>query len=69
MPKTPFLGAIPELMYFGNDSKQEIRTQNLHLYLKGSGGWNDELLFRDYLRLNKELASAYIESKIINFFE
>jgi GrpB-like predicted nucleotidyltransferase (UPF0157 family) len=54
---------IPERMFFGKEIQPEIRTHNLNLALIGSKFWNDELLFRDYLRLNKQLATEYIQVK------
>lgn len=57
------LDTIPERMFFGKEIQPEIRTHHLNLVLKGSGFWNNQLLFRDYLRTNEKLAAEYVKLK------
>jgi GrpB-like predicted nucleotidyltransferase (UPF0157 family) len=54
---------IPDRMFFGKEIQPEIRTHHLNLVLRGSEFWKNQLLFRDYLRLNDQLAIEYIQVK------
>ncbi|MGB2963562.1 MAG: GrpB family protein [Anaerolineales bacterium] len=54
---------IPERIFFGKEIQPEIRTHNLNLTQKGSEFWKNQLLFRDYLRENDQLALEYIQLK------
>ena len=54
---------IPDRMYFAKEIEPEIRTHHLNLAIKGTGFWNNQLMFRDYLRANDELANEYIQVK------
>jgi GrpB-like predicted nucleotidyltransferase (UPF0157 family) len=50
-------------MFFAREIRPEIRTHHLNLAQKGSEFWENQLLFRDYLRENDQLASEYIRLK------
>lgn len=54
---------IPERMFFAKEIQPEIRTHHLNLTQKGSEYWKNQLMFRDYLRKNDQLASEYIQIK------
>ena len=54
---------IPERLFFGKEIQREIRTHNLNLVLKGSDLWKKQIMFRDYLRENDQLALEYIQLK------
>ena len=55
---------IPARMFFGKEIKPLVRTHHLNLVLEGSEFWNNQLLFRDTLRSNDQLASEYIQVKL-----
>jgi GrpB-like predicted nucleotidyltransferase (UPF0157 family) len=55
--------AIRDRIFFSKEVKLEIRTHHFSLTLIGSEFWNNHLLFRNYLRWNKGLASEYIQIK------
>ena len=46
-------------MFFVKESKPEYRTHHLNLTEMGSGFWQNQILFRDYLRQHKKMADAY----------
>jgi GrpB-like predicted nucleotidyltransferase (UPF0157 family) len=54
---------VPGRMFFAREIRPEIRTHHLNLTKKGSDFWENQLLFRDYLRENDHLASEYIQLK------
>ena len=54
---------IPGRMYFSKESQPEIRTHHLNLVLEGSDYWNNQLLFRNQLRVDKVLAAEYMQVK------
>jgi GrpB-like predicted nucleotidyltransferase (UPF0157 family) len=54
---------VPGPMFFAREVRPEIRTHHLSLTEKGSSFCNNQLLFRDYLRENDQLASEYIQLK------
>ena len=54
---------IPERMYFAKESSPEFRTHHLNLTEPDSLFWKNQLLFRDSLRENNQLASEYIQLK------
>lgn len=54
---------VPGRMFFAKEIRPEVRTHHLNLTKKGSEFWENQLLFRDYLRENDQLASEYIQLK------
>ena len=54
---------IPERMFFSKEIQPEIRTHHLSLTQKESVFWENQIMFRDYLRENDRLASEYIQVK------
>lgn len=52
----------PEKRLFVKGSNEKI-THHLHIIELGSALWNNDLLFRDFLRKNKEEARQYSELK------
>jgi len=54
------LDTIPERMFFSKESSPEFRTHHLNLTEPDSMFWKNQLLFRDCLRENNQLASEYI---------
>jgi GrpB-like predicted nucleotidyltransferase (UPF0157 family) len=50
-------------MFFAKESSPEFRTHHLNLTEPESLFWNNELLFRDCLRDNNQLASEYVQLK------
>ena len=54
---------IPERLFFGKEIQPDIRTHHLNLVLQGSAFWENQLLFRDYLRQNNQMALEYIQVK------
>ena len=50
-------------IFFSKESRPEIRTHHLSLSIEGSEHWNNQLLFRDYLKTDPQLASEYIQLK------
>ena len=54
---------IPERMYFSKESQPEIRTHHLNFVVEGSDFWINQLLFRNQLRKDKNLASEYNQVK------
>ena len=54
---------VPGRMFFAREVRPGIRTHHLNLAEKVSAFWENQLLFRDYLRENDQLASEYIQLK------
>jgi len=54
---------ISERMFFSKESPPEHRTHHLNLSKLESSYWINQLLFRDYLKENDQLASEYIQLK------
>ena len=57
------LDTIPDRLFFAKEIQPEIRTHHLNLAQKGSEFWKNQLIFRDYLRDNDQVASEYIQLK------
>ena len=57
------LDTIPERLFFSKESSPEFRTHHLNLTKPESRFWKNQLLFRDYLRENNQIASEYIQIK------
>jgi len=53
-----------ELMNWFCKPSPEHRTHHLHLVVRGSQAWREELAFRDALRAEPETAAAYKELKL-----
>jgi GrpB-like predicted nucleotidyltransferase (UPF0157 family) len=53
---------LPDRRYFRKPFTRP-RSHHLHVVLLGSGFWNDQLLFRDYLRTHPEVAANYFALK------
>ena len=58
----PFDTVIGRL-FFAREIQPEIRTHHLSLTRRGSDYWVDQLLFRDYLRKDQQLAAEYVQVK------
>ncbi len=54
---------VPERLFFAKESFPEFRTHHLNLTKPESMFWKNQLLFRDCLRENDQLASEYIQLK------
>jgi GrpB-like predicted nucleotidyltransferase (UPF0157 family) len=54
---------LPGQTYRGNDGKIRHRTHNLHLMPRTDPEWDRHVLFRDYLRRDKSVATRYAELK------
>jgi len=52
----------PHIMFAKGYSKSGITGQTFHIHVRGIGDW-DEIIFRDYLILNPEVACQYGELK------
>ena len=57
------LDTVPDRLFFARELQPEIRTHHLILAQKESEFWKNQLLFRDYLREDDELASEYVQIK------
>ena len=57
------IDTVTDRMFFAREIQPYIRTHHLNLAQKGSEFWENQLLFRDYLRENDLLASGYIQLK------
>ena len=55
-------GDDPRRRYYVCD-KREVRIAQIHLYILPATAWDDKLAFRDALRSDAELASAYAAEK------
>lgn len=51
-------------LFFARESEPEIRTHHLSLTRKGSDYWINQLLFRDSLRVDDQLAAEYVQLKV-----
>jgi GrpB-like predicted nucleotidyltransferase (UPF0157 family) len=54
---------VPGRMFFAWEVRPEIRTHHLSLAERGSAFWENQLLFRDYLGENDQIASEYVQLK------
>jgi GrpB-like predicted nucleotidyltransferase (UPF0157 family) len=54
---------VPGRMFFTREPLPDIRTHHLNLTRKSSEFWEDQLLFRDYLREHEQEAVEYIQLK------
>ena len=56
---------IPGRRYFQklNPDKSGNHTHHVHVYQKGNPHISDELMFRDYLRIDREAFRTYLEAK------
>lgn len=55
--------AIPERLFFAQESAPEHRTHHLSLTEMGSGYWKKHLAFRNYLRAHDDAAAEYVALK------
>lgn len=54
---------VLERMFFVKESSPMYRTHHLNLTQRDSGFWENQLTFRDYLRVHAEIASEYGDLK------
>jgi GrpB-like predicted nucleotidyltransferase (UPF0157 family) len=54
---------VPGRMFFARELLPDIRTHHLNLAPKSSEFWENQLLFRDYLREHEPEAAEYIQLK------
>ena len=57
------IDTVPDRLFFAKESQPEVRTHHLNLVQKDSAFWKNQLIFRDYLANNNQLASEYIQLK------
>jgi GrpB-like predicted nucleotidyltransferase (UPF0157 family) len=53
-----------DIMHWFCKPSDQHRTHHLHIVPVGSELWQDRLLFRDYLRMNREVAEEYAALKM-----
>lgn len=51
---------IPERMFFAKEYKPEYRTHHLNLAERESKFWKNQIIFRNYLRKNHQVADEYV---------
>ena len=57
------LDTTPERMFFAKERTTEYRTHHLNITQQGSGFWKNQIAFRDYLRVHKQVAAEYVDLK------
>jgi GrpB-like predicted nucleotidyltransferase (UPF0157 family) len=57
------LDTVSDRLFFSKEIQPEIRTHHLNLTKIDSEFWKNQLLFRDHLKVNDELAYEYIKLK------
>lgn len=59
-----FKTVLPYRRYFQKNNQQGVRTHQIHLVNFPSQWYEKHILFRDYLRTNKEIAKSYESLKL-----
>lgn len=64
IPRGDFVQAAEPEEYFTKDDASGARLFSVHVMQLGSFRLEDDLLFRDYLRANRDARDAYIDKKL-----